>query len=99
MADHAGGRCAVVNPGTKLWRSRSNTVLAPKERFWRPFFVRSKKIILIKRRGNSMNQNLLEMIQVTVWLHTKEFFFVFTKTKTGAKTELLRRAGATECQD
>ena len=26
------------------------------------------------------------MIQVTVWLHTDEFLFGFTKTKTGAKT-------------
>ena len=52
--------------------SRSNTVLAPKERFWRPFFERPEKIILIKRRGNSMKQKLLEMIQVTStgeWCH------------------------------
>ena len=34
-----------------------------------------------------MKQKLLEMIQVTVWLHTDEFFFlVIQKTKTGAKT-------------
>ena len=34
-----------------------------------------------------MKQKLLEMIQVTVWLHTDHFFwFGFTKTKTGAKT-------------
>ena len=34
-----------------------------------------------------MKQKLLEMIQVTVWLHTDELFmFGFTKTKTGAKT-------------
>ena len=35
-----------------------------------------------------MEQKLLEMIQVTDWLHTDEFFFflVLQKTKTGAKT-------------
>ena len=32
-----------------------------------------------------MQQKWLEMIQVTVWLHTL-FLFGFTKTKTGAKT-------------
>ena len=54
---------------------------------------RPKKIILIKRRGNSMKHNLLEMIQVTVWLHTNEFIFVwFYQTKPGAKTELLQCA-------
>ena len=46
-----------------------------------------------------MKQKLLEMIQVTVWLHTDHLFmFGFTKTKTGAKTSpllLLRWAGAT----
>ena len=85
MADHAGGRRSVVNPGTKLWRPTQ------------------KKIILIKRWGNSMKQNLLEIIQDTVWLHTDEFIFVWLyKNKngrqnrsSGAKTELLRREGAT----
>ena len=34
-----------------------------------------------------MKQKMLEMIQVTVWLHTDHLFmFGFTKTKTGAKT-------------
>ena len=34
-----------------------------------------------------MKQKLLEMIQVTVWLHTDEFIFVwFYKDKTDAKT-------------
>ena len=50
-----------------------------------------------------MKQKLLEMIQVTVWLDTDEFIFVwFYKNKnrrqnrsSGAKTELLRQAGAT----
>ena len=50
-----------------------------------------------------MKEKLLEMIQVTVWLHTDEFIFVwFYKNEngrhtrsSGAKTELLRRAGAT----
>ena len=49
-----------------------------------------------------MKQKLLEMIQVTVWLHTDEFIFVwFYKSEngrqncsSGASTELLRRAGA-----
>ena len=45
MADHAGGgRHSVVNPGTKLWRPPVETT-----QFWRPFFVRPTKIILIKR--------------------------------------------------
>ena len=72
MADHARQR-SMVNLGTR----RSNPVLAPEERFWRPFFVRPKKIILIKRRGYSMKQKLLKMIQVTVWLHTDYCFFFF----------------------
>ena len=50
-----------------------------------------------------MKQKLLGMIQVTVWLHTDEFIFVwFHKNEngrqnrsSGAKTELLRRVGAT----
>ena len=76
---------------------RSNPVLAP-------VFVRPKKIILIKREYSiSMKQKLLEMIQVTVWLHSDEFIFVwFNKNEKGrqnrssaTKTELLRRAGAT----
>ena len=45
-----------------------------------------------------MKQNLLEMIQVTVWLHTDEFIFVWfykiengrQNRSSGAKTELLR---------
>ena len=39
---------------------RSNTVLAPEERFWRPFFIRPKKIFLFiffKKNGNG-RQNL-----------------------------------------
>ena len=71
--------------------------------FWSPFFVKPIKVILIKRQGNSMKQKLLEMIQVTVWLHTDEFNFIWFYKKenklknhsSGAKTELLRRAGAT----
>ena len=50
-----------------------------------------------------MKEKFLGMIQVTVWLHTNEFIFVwFYKNEdghqnrsSGAKTELLRRAGAT----
>ena len=62
-------------------------VLAPEEQFWRPIFVKPKKIILIKRRGNSLKQKLLEMIQVTVgFILMNLFLFGFTKTKTGAKT-------------
>ena len=80
--------------------SWSNPVLAPEEPFLRPFFVRPKKIILFKRRGNSMKQKFLEMIQVAVWLHTDEFIFVwFHKNEKGrqnryscAKTGLLRRS-------
>ena len=31
MADHAGGRRSVVNPGTKLWRPHGEVT-----QFWRP---------------------------------------------------------------
>ena len=76
-------------------------------RFWwrilTCIFVRFVKIILIKRRGNSMKHKLLEIIQVTVRLHTDEFIFVwFYKNENGRqnrflgdKTELLRRTSAT----
>ena len=65
------------------------TVFAPKERFWRPFFCK-KQIILNKRRGNSMKQKLLKMIQVTGWLHTDEFIFVwFYKNENGRQNRSL----------
>ena len=81
--------------GTRHW---SNPVLAPEERFWRPFFVRSKKIIWIK----SMEHKLLKMFQVTIVFHTDEFIFVWSFKNwnghqncfSGAKTGLLRREGA-----
>ena len=44
MADHAGDRRSVVNPGTKLPARRRKSVLAPEERFWRPFsFCKTKQ--------------------------------------------------------
>ena len=72
--------------------------MTPEERLWRP-----KSIILIMRWGNSIKQKMLEMIEVTVWLHTDEFIFVWFYIKdnghqnysSGTETELLRRAGAT----
>ena len=50
-----------------------------------------------------MKQKLLEMIQATVWLYNDEVIFVWFYTNengrqnrsSGAKAELLRRAGAT----
>ena len=57
MTDHAGPRRYECNPGTKLWRPSVEVT-----QFWRPFFVRHKKIKLVKRRGNSMKHKLLEMI-------------------------------------
>ena len=50
-----------------------------------------------------MEQKLLEMIQVTIWLHTDKFIFVWSykngngrqNSFSGAKSELLRRASAT----
>ena len=60
MADLAGSWSSVVNQDTKLWHPSVEVT-----QFWRPFFVLPKKIILIKRRGNSMKQKLLDMIQVT----------------------------------
>ena len=74
MADLAGGRRSVVNPGTKLWCPPIEVT-----QFWRGeewFFVRQENIVLIKRRGDNMKQNLLDMIQVTVWLYTDVFIFV-----------------------
>ena len=51
------------------------------------FFERPENIILIKRRGKSIKQKLLEMIQVTVLFHTDEFILVWSfKNGTGAKT-------------
>ena len=52
---------------------------------------------------DSMKQKLLEMIQVNVWIHTDEFIFDWfyinengrQNRSSGAKTELLWRAGAT----
>ena len=86
----------------KQFKKKSNPVLAPEERFWRPFFVRPKKIILIKRRGKSMKQKWLEMVQVTVLFQTDDFIFVWPfkngngrqNRSSGAKIGLLRRAGA-----
>ena len=67
---------------------RSNPVLAPGERFWRPFFCKTKKkIILIKRRRKSKKQKLLEMIKFSVLFQTDQFIlFGLSKTETGAKT-------------
>ena len=62
---------------------RSNPVLGPEERIWCLFSVRPKKIILTKRRGNSIKHKLLEMIRVTVH-HTD--YFCLKKTKKGTKT-------------
>ena len=67
-----------------------------------PVFVRPKEIILIKMRGKSMKQKLLEMVLVTVLFHAGEFIFVSSfkngngcqNCSSGATTGLLRRAGA-----
>ena len=93
-----------VSPGNYLLApaQRSDPVLAPQERVWHPFFVRPKKIILIKSQGKSMEQKLLEIVQVTVLFHTDEFLFIWSFKNgnerqcrfSGAKTWLLRRAGA-----
>ena len=91
MTDHAVPRCCdcIFAP-----THRSNPDLAPEERFWRPYFVRPKK-----RWGQSMKHKLLEMVQV---VHTNEIIFVWSlengngrqNNSLGAKTGLLRRAGA-----
>ena len=74
--------------GTARW---INLVLAPEEQFWRLFYVRPKKIILIKRGGggNSMKQKLLEIIQVTIWLNL--ILLSFTKWKWEPKPFLGRQ--------
>ena len=77
-----------VHPGTKLWRLPVEVTQFrhPRSGFG-ALFCMTKKIILIKRRGNSMKQKLLEIFQVAVWLHTDELFLSgFKKTKTCAKT-------------
>ena len=45
----------------------------------------SKKIILVKRRGNCIKQKLLERIQVTVWSHTDFFLLVLQKRQRALK--------------
>ena len=76
ITDHAGSRRYKCNPCTMLWRPPVEVT-----QFWRPrsgfgarFFVKPKKIILIKRRGNSRKQKLLEMIQVSGWWHPDHLF-------------------------
>ena len=87
-------RCE-CHPGTNFWHppvevtqfGTRGSVLAP------------KKIILIKRRGKSKKQKLLEMVQVL--FHTDEFIFVWSfkngngrqNHSSGAKTWLHRRTG------
>ena len=49
--------------------------------FWHPssgFLLGQKKIILTKRRGKSMKQKLLEIVQVTVLFQTDEIIFVWS---------------------
>ena len=53
---------------------RINTVLAPEERLWHPFFVRPKKDYINQEAGKSMEQNLFEMVQVNALFHSDEFF-------------------------
>ena len=61
--------------------------------------VRPENIILVKRRGK---QKWLEMVQVSDLFHTDEFIFVWSfkngngrqNRSSGAKTGLIRRAGA-----
>ena len=71
-----------------------NPVLAPEERFWRPFFVRLKKNILVNMQGKSMRKyELLEMIQVTVLFHTDEFIFVWTYKNGNGRQNLVTMMG------
>ena len=96
MTDHAGPRRCKCHPGTNFWHPPIKVT-----QFWHPS-VRPKKIILIKRRGESMKQKLLEIVQVTVLFHTDEYIFVWSfrnrngrqNRYSGAKTDLLRWAGA-----
>ena len=83
MADHAGGgRYSVVNPVevTQFWRPRSG--------------FGQKKDYIDQEAGDQYETKVVQMIQVTVWLHTNEFIFgCFYKNEdgrsSGAKTELL----------
>ena len=97
MTDHAGPRRCKCHPGTNFWHPPIEVT-----QFWHPFFVRPKKIILIMRRGKSMKQKLLEIVQFTVLFLTDKFIFVWSFKNgngrlnriLGAKTGLLRRAGS-----
>ena len=85
-----------ARPSKQLSFGARGVVLAPD-------FCKIKRIILFKWQGNSMKQKLIEMIQVTALLHTDGSIFVWIyknengrqNHSLGAKTELLRRAGAT----
>ena len=62
---------------------RSNPVLAPDELFWRPFFVRPKKIILVKRRGKSWRK-WFKLLFCFILMNL--FLSGLSKTETGTKT-------------
>ena len=50
-------------------------------------FCKAKKDYIGQEAGESMNQKLLEMVQVTVLYHTDDFIlFGLSKTETAAKT-------------
>ena len=66
MVDHAGGRRSVVNPDTKSWGPPVEVT-----QFWRLFLTKQDYI------DEDMKQKLLDMIQVTVWLHTDELIFLW----------------------
>ena len=104
MTDHAGPRRCECHLVTNFWHPPTEVipVLAPEERFWRPFFVRPKKIILMKRQGKRIKRKLLEMVSVTFLFHTDEFILVWSfkngngrqNRSSGSKTGFLRRTGS-----
>ena len=105
MTDQAGPQICMCQPGTNFWHLPIDVT-----QFWHPRssfgtrFSKAKKYYICQeaRRGKSMKQKLSEMVQVTVLFHTNQYIFVWSfqngngrqNHSQGAKTGLLRRAGA-----
>ena len=104
MADQVGGRCSVVNPGTKLWRSPVEVT-----KFWRPRSGISARFRLCQTKIKKFislkpNSNLIYFQQLLLDTNPppldQYIFFSLTKNgrqnrSSGAKTGLLRRPDAT----
>ena len=107
VTDHAGRNVASAecNPGTNFWLPpiKVTKLWHPMSGFGARFLWGQKEFIDQEaRRGKSIKQKLLEMIQVTVLFHNDEFIFVWSfkngngrqNRSSDAKNGLLRRTGA-----